>query len=637
MKRFTKLLYILIVFSMLLMPYTTVYAEDASGGNMADGTAIPTGVMAGPSAEGAYLGGVDPSDQRDVMMRLEIPYYNAKMCAEGFEPSEGESAGTVSGKDNEEKIFNFLRTATFGGHKLNAAQIAGIMGSLKAESSKFDPNAEDSTRQHHGIAQWGSRWNDSLKGSLEKQLQFIKKEMDSGEWHDRLERNGFFKLGNSKEDAVAAAYIFTRNYEVAIRNGGGNEKWDGNDGEAENFLQGWSGRKNDAIAFYSKYSSKVGGPAPSDGAGYGPDSYVWVGDSRTVAMETAVGKDGANDRWVAKKGAEYKWFNSDGVAGVKSKLKPGEIIVFNMGVNDLNDAQQYIDRLKELAKGDWKDHKIIINAVTPVDDKKSAQAKNAAIKEFNDKLRNALSGIPNISFTDTSSQISSNLKTGKEGVHYTDDEYKKIYNAVKNDVNSTNSSVDSKAADNCEPESPDDANSGPTKYAKDGAVIYDQNDNRWASKPFGKYTIGDHNGQKGTGCGPSAMAMIITALTHKNVTPDQVAAVGGSHPKGGASWGLPDVVAQSGKWPIKVEKISSKQIDSTLTNGGMVWLCGSGKPPFTGIGHCIGIRGRVRKNVWKIFDSGNTANSDKEWDSAVILEGVKNNGGDGSVWAVYGN
>lgn len=613
---------------MLLMPYTTVYAEDASGGNMADGTAIPTGVMAGPSAEGAYLGGVDPSDQRDVMMRLEIPYYNAKMCAEGFEPSEGESAGTVSGKDNEEKIFNFLRTATFGGHKLNAAQIAGIMGSLKAESSNFDPNA-GGDGSHRGIAQWGSRWNDSLKGSLEKQLQFIKKEMDSGEWHDRLERNGFFKLGNSKEDAIAAAYIFTRNYEVAIYKGGGNEKWDGNDGEANNFIQNWSGRKNNAIAFYSKYSSKVGGPAPSGGAGYGPDSYVWVGDSRTVAMKTAVGKDGANDRWVAEEKANYKWFNSDGVSGVTSKLKPGEIIVFNMGVNDLNDAQQYIDRLKELAKGDWKDHKIIINAVTPVDDKKSARAKNAAIKEFNDKLRNALSGISNISFTDASSQISSNLKTGKEGVHYTDDEYKKIYNAVKNDVNDTNSSVDSKAADNCEPESPDDANSGPTKYAKDGAVIYSQNDSRWANKPFGTNTI------SGGGCGPSAMAMIITALTNKSVTPDQVAATGGAS-GGEASWTLPDTIAKSGKWPIRAEKISHDKIDDTLTNGGMVWLCGKNVAPlFSKDGHCIGIRGRTNSNKWLIFDSGYTENSNKEWDKSIIYQGLKNNRGDGSVWAVY--
>lgn len=624
MKRFTKLLYILIVFSMLLMPYTTVYAEDASGGNMADGTAIPTGVMAGPSAEGAYLGGVDPSDQRDVMMRLEIPYYNAKMCAEGSKPSEGESAGTVSGKDNEEKVFNFLRTATFNGHKLNAAQIAGIMANLSHESG-FDPNKVNPDPKSHasGIAQWvGNRWKPELAGNLAKQLEYLKWDIEKSNGAGLVGR-GFYNLANTAGDAGEAAVQFCEVFERPGTN-------------PEEIRKNCAPRRNMANPFYSKYSSKVGGPAPSDGAGYGPDSYVWVGDSRTVAMKTAVGKDGANDRWVAEEKANYKWFNSDGVSGVTSKLKPGEIIVFNMGVNDLNDAQQYIDRLKELAKGDWKDHKIIISAVTPVDDKKSARAKNAAIKEFNDKLRNALSGIPNISFTDASSQISSNLKTGKEGVHYTDDEYKKIYNAVKNDVNDTNSSVDSKAADNCEPESPDDANSGPTKYAKDGAVIYDQNDKRWASKPFGKYTIGDHNGQNGTGCGPSAMAMIITALTHKNVTPDQVAAVGGSAPEGGASWTLPDTIAKSGKWPIQVEKISHDKIDDTLTKGGMVWMCGKNVAPlFSKDGHCIGIRGRTNSNKWLIFDSGYTENSNKEWDKSIIYQGLKNNRGDGSVWAVY--
>lgn len=595
---------------MLLMPYTTVYAEDASGGNMADGTATPTGVMAGPSAEGAYLGGVDPSDQRDIMMRLEIPYYNAKMCAEGSEPSDdsgGNSYGPITGNDNVEKVLNFLKGLRINGKKLNAAQIAGIMGNFQQENSKFDPNLDG------GIAQWGNhRWNNSLKGNLAAQLKHLADELSSGREHDNLVNAGFFNIANGRDNALKAAEIFSTTFERP------NKKW-------ENL----PARKSYAGSYYDKYAGSIGDSTPSGGAGYGPDSYVWVGDSRTVAMETAVGKDGANDRWVAEKGAEYKWFNSDGVAGVKSKMKPGDTIVFNMGVNDLGDAQQYIDRLKELANGDWKDHKIIINAVTPVDDKKSARAKNAAIKEFNDKLRNALSGIPNISFTDTSSQISSNLKTGKEGVHYTDDEYKKIYSAVKNGVSGTNSTVDSKAADNCEPESPDDANSGPTKYAKDGAVIYSQRDPRWANKPFGTNTV------SGGGCGPSAMAMIITALTHKSVTPDQVAATGGAS-GGEASWTLPDTIAKSGKWPIKVEKISSKQIDNTLTNGGMVWMCGKNVAPlFSRYGHCIGIRGRTNSNKWLIFDSGHTENSNKEWDKSIIYQGLKNNRGDGSVWAVY--
>ena len=629
MKRFTKLLYVLIVFSMLLMPYTTVYAEDTPGGNTADGTPVPSGSIAGPSAEGDYLGGVDPTNQRDIMMRLEIPYYNAQECAEGTSPSDGESDGTISGKDNEEKIFNFLRTATFGGHKLNAAQIAGIMGSLKAESSNFDPNAGGDSGSHRGIAQWGSRWNDSLKGSLEKQLQFIKKEMDSGEWHDRLERNGFFKLGNSKEDAVAAAYIFTRNYEVAIRNGGGGEKWDGNDGEADNFLQNWYGRKNNATTFYDKYSSKVDGPAPSGGAGRGPGRNIWFGDSRTVGMHNAVGDSG--DVWVAKDSMGYDWFNGEGLKQVNSSLEAGDTIVINFGINDPGNVQQYIKRINELAKTDWKSNKVVVMAINPIDEGRAHVAgykvTTTQINDFNDAMKNGLNG-SNIQFVDTNSMMRRDGYSTQDGIHYTADTYKKLHDNFLNQNNANNSTPDAKAADNCAP-SENSTNGGPTEYAKDGAIIYNQKDSRWANKPFGPKTI------SAAGCGPSAMAMIITALTHQSVTPDQVAAVGGADPGGdGSSWTLPTTIANSGKWPIRVDKISRDKIDNVLTSGGMVWMCGKGGPIF-GDGHCIGIRGRNANDKWLIFDSGITSNSNKEWDRSVIYDGLDKNHADASLYAVW--
>src|SRR5581483_9508154 len=56
-----------------------------------------------------------------------------------------------------------------------------------------------------------------------------------------------------------------------------------------------------------------------------------------------------------------------------------------------------------------------------------------------------------------------------------------------------------------------------TKYI-DGFTIYSQYDPDWANKPYGDTTIA------AAGCGPSAMAMIITALTGQSVTPDVTAA-----------------------------------------------------------------------------------------------------------------
>lgn len=612
MKRFTKLLYVLIVFSMLLMPYTTVYAEDTPGGNTADGTPVPTDSFAGPSAEGDYLGGVDPSNQRDIMMRLEIPYYNAQECAEGTSPSEEESAGTVSGKDNEEKVFNFLRTATFNGHKLNAAQIAGIMANLSHES-KFDPNAVNPDPKSHasGIAQWvGNRWKPELAGNLAKQLEHLREEIEKS-YSAGLIGRGFYNLANTAGDAGEAAVQFCEVFERPGTN-------------PEEIRKNCAPRRNMANPFYSKYSSKVDGPAPSGGAGYGPDRHIWFGDSRTVGMRSAVGDGG--DVWVAQDGEGYNWFNGDGLKKVNSSLKAGDTIVVNFGINDPENVKQYIKRINELANTDWKSNKVVVMSINPIDEGRAHVAgykvTTTQINNFNEAMKNGLKG-SNIQFVDTNSMMQRDGYSTKDGIHYTADTYKKLHDNFLSQNDANNSTTDAKEADNCAP-SENGANAGPTKYAKDGAIVYSQFDKRWSGKPFGTNTIA------GGGCGPSAMAMIITALTHQNVTPDQVAATGGAN-GGQSDW----IIANSGKWPIQVEKISHDKIDDTLTKGGMVWLCGKDIAPFSKDGHCIGIRGRTSNNKWLIFDSGNTENSDKEWDKSNIYQGLKNNKGDGSVWAVY--
>ncbi len=614
MKRFTKLLYVLVIFSMLLMPYTTVYAEDTPGGNTADGTPVPTDSFAGPSAEGDYLGGVDPSNQRDIMMRLEIPYYNAQECAEGTSPSEGESAGTVSGKDNEEKVFNFLRTATFNGHKLNAAQIAGIMANLSHESG-FDPNAVNPTSGASGIAQWlGTRWKPELAGNLAKQLEHLREEIEKS-YSAGLTGRGFYKLANAAGDAGEAAVQFCEVFEIPGTN-------------PEEIRKNCAPRRNMANPFYSKYSSKVDGPAPSGGAGYGPDRHIWFGDSRTVGMQSAVGDNG--DVWVANEGAGYAWFNGDGLKQVNSSLQSGDTIIVNFGVNDPDNAKQYIKRINELASTDWKSNKVVVMSVNPIDEGRAHMAgykvTTTQINNFNEAMKNGLKG-SNIQFVDTNSMMWRDGYSTKDGIHYTADTYKKLHDNFLSQNNANNSTTDAKEADNCAP-SENSANAGPTKYAKDGAIVYSQFDKRWSGKPFGTNTIA------GGGCGPSAMAMIITALTHQNVTPDQVAATGGAN-GGQSDWKLPEIIANSGKWPIQVEKISHDKIDDTLTKGGMVWLCGKDIAPFSKDGHCIGIRGRTSNDKWLIFDSGNTENSNKEWDKSNIYQGLKNNKGDGSVWAVY--
>lgn len=614
MKRFTKLLYVLIVFSMLLMPYTTVYAEDTPGGNTADGTPVPTDSFAGPSAEGDYLGGVDPSNQRDIMMRLEIPYYNAQECAEGTSPSEGESAGTVSGKDNEEKVFNFLRTATFNGHKLNAAQIAGIMANLSHESG-FNPNAVNPTSGASGIAQWlGTRWKSELAGNLAKQLEHLREEIEKS-YSAGLTGRGFYKLANAAGDAGEAAVQFCEVFEIPGTN-------------PDEIRRNCAPRRNMANPFYNKYSSKVDGPAPNSAAGYGPGRHIWFGDSRTVGMRSAVGDNG--DIWIAQDGKGYDWFNGDGLTQVNLAKQAGDTIVINFGVNDPNNVKQYIKRINELASTDWKNNKVVVMSVNPVEDGRSSKTTDKQVNEFNKAMKAGLNG-SNIQFVDTYSTMKKNGFNTKDGLHYTVDTYKKLHDDLLKKVTDNNSTTDAKASDNCAP-SENGSNDGATKYGtSDGYDIYNQAD-------FAKSQFGSTNVKDG-GCGPSAMAMIISALTGKRITPAMTAAYGGDHGGevgGGSSWNLPEILAQNPDFGIKANKIEQTidKFNEVLSSGGMVWACGRGAAPFTGVGHCIGIRGRTDSGKWKIFDSGTPQNSYKEWDPTTIINGIILNGG-GSASAVY--
>lgn len=161
--------------------------------------------------------------------------------------------------------------------------------------------------------------------------------------------------------------------------------------------------------------------------------------------------------------------------------------------------------------------------------------------------------------------------------------------------------------------------SGPGEDSKfvDGFLVYNQYDSAWRNKPYGTSTIGR------SGCGPAAMAMIITALTGKQVTPVETANYAASRgiyiPGVGTSWSLSSVVAE--QWGLKATMVGKDmaKISSTLQTGGLVITSGTGPLPFTSIGHFIVIRGITADGKFKIADSGHSNTSEREWDPQEIL------------------
>ncbi len=161
----------------------------------------------------------------------------------------------------------------------------------------------------------------------------------------------------------------------------------------------------------------------------------------------------------------------------------------------------------------------------------------------------------------------------------------------------------------------------------DGFVVYNQDDAAWAKLPYGSAgTIG------AGGCGPSAMAMIITSLTGKKVTPADTAAYGAANGTlylNGAGGSLHNVDSIIGShWGLKSTRVdgSIAKINAGLRAGGEVIVVGGGPgraaAPFTLGGHFIVIRAIAADGKWLIGDSNGSKgqdNSKKEWDPAFIM------------------
>lgn len=162
----------------------------------------------------------------------------------------------------------------------------------------------------------------------------------------------------------------------------------------------------------------------------------------------------------------------------------------------------------------------------------------------------------------------------------------------------------------------------------DGFTIYYQCDPAWANAPFGPTKVCP------SGCGPSAMAMIITALTGQRVTPDQTAAYAGS--KGmyvsgvGSSHAIPQVVGDH--WGVKATHVGKDvaKINQALQSGGLVIGSGKGPLPFTSGGHYIVIRAVTADGKWKVGDSAHKATNTASYDPAKLLSSMP----DSSIYIV---
>ncbi len=164
-------------------------------------------------------------------------------------------------------------------------------------------------------------------------------------------------------------------------------------------------------------------------------------------------------------------------------------------------------------------------------------------------------------------------------------------------------------------------------------VYYNQRDERFRDKPYGTDNIG------GYGCGPTAMAIVVSSLTGKTADPVEMAKWSYDNgywaPGSGSYHSLIPGAAKA--FGLQVEGCPAKEpqkiVDALSSGKLMVALMGKGH--FTSSGHFIVLRGVTAEGKILVADPASKKRSEQEWDLSVILnEAGKNAGAGGPFWIV---
>ena len=157
------------------------------------------------------------------------------------------------------------------------------------------------------------------------------------------------------------------------------------------------------------------------------DNFIFIGDSRTVAYKGIVDIDKYDFiTFISEVSKGYDWLKDTAIEKLNTRFDTTDLsynVVLNLGVNDLQNVDKYIDMYNELAEKNLK-HNFFVVSVNKVDTEKMKKngyttIENSQIEEFNSKMRNSLSD--KIHFIDSYSYFKDkNLETN-DGVHYTDE------------------------------------------------------------------------------------------------------------------------------------------------------------------------------------------------------------------------
>ncbi len=163
---------------------------------------------------------------------------------------------------------------------------------------------------------------------------------------------------------------------------------------------------------------------------------------------------------------------------------------------------------------------------------------------------------------------------------------------------------------------------------------YNQLDSRWADLPYGETgTIGLE------GCGPTAMAMVLSAFTGEAHDPVELAAwsvANGHRCEGNGSYhSLIPESARAYGLAVEGAGLDGAQAVSDALAGGKLVVAIMSEGHFTTSGHFIVLRGVTAEGNVLVADPASKSRSEREWDFRIILsEARRGAGAGGPFWII---
>lgn len=165
-------------------------------------------------------------------------------------------------------------------------------------------------------------------------------------------------------------------------------------------------------------------------------------------------------------------------------------------------------------------------------------------------------------------------------------------------------------------------------------VYFNQGEEPWASLSYGSSTI------RSAGCGPTALAIVISTLTGENVTPQMTAEYAMSHglyvSGKGTSHSFPAMAARN--WGLSVERVKRGQMDyvvKQLKEGRLAVVICAENTISGSSGHFIVLTGVTEDGYIAIADPGSRSRTGKLYGPATIQSYARDLS-DGGIWIIGG-